>query len=164
MSQGCTICFHYHFVVLVKQIRQSCNVSKPTFESFAANIIPPLKYEIQYFFIILSPSTVYQEENKQKVITQAHDYRRVKGYTLKVQNCDKRKSSTLGFLRSLRSPRSNNLETKNNKNFLVKTYENQMKPKIWPQRPRKCPLDLNDLGRGWVNFSKNYIFKISESS
>ena len=39
-----------------------------------------------------------------------------------------------------------------------------MKSKIWPQRPRKWPLDLNDLGKGWVNFFKNYIFKISASS
>ena len=39
-----------------------------------------------------------------------------------------------------------------------------MKSKIWPQRPRKWPLDLNDLGRGSVNFFKNYIFKISASS
>ena len=39
-----------------------------------------------------------------------------------------------------------------------------MKSKIWPQQPRKWPLDLNDLGKGWVNFFKNYIFKISASS
>jgi hypothetical protein len=39
-----------------------------------------------------------------------------------------------------------------------------MKSKIWPPRPRKWPLDLNDLGRGSVNFFKNYIFKISTSS
>ena len=39
-----------------------------------------------------------------------------------------------------------------------------MKSKIWPQWPRKWPLDLNDLGRGRVNFFKNYIFKISASS
>ena len=39
-----------------------------------------------------------------------------------------------------------------------------MKSKIWPQRPRKWPLDLNDLGGGWVDFLKNYIFKISASS
>ena len=40
-----------------------------------------------------------------------------------------------------------------------------MKSKIWPQRPRKWPLDdLNDLGSGSVNFFKNYIFKISASS
>ena len=25
-----------------------------------------------------------------------------------------------------------------------------MKNKIWPYRPQKWPLDLNDLGRGWV--------------
>ena len=34
-----------------------------------------------------------------------------------------------------------------------------MKSKIWPQWPRKWPLDLNNLRRGWVNF-----FKISASS
>ena len=34
-------------------------------------------------------ATVCQEEFKQKVITQGNDYRRVKGYTLKVQNCHK---------------------------------------------------------------------------
>ena len=33
-----------------------------------------------------SSGTVSQERFKQKVITQANDYRRVKGYTLKVQN------------------------------------------------------------------------------
>ena len=38
-----------------------------------------------------------------------------------------------------------------------------MKSKFWPQRPRKWPLDLNDLGRGWVIFFKNYIFKIIAS-
>ena len=36
-----------------------------------------------------------------------------------------------------------------------------MKSKIWPQQPRKWPLDLNDLGRGLMNFFKKYIFKIS---
>ena len=36
-----------------------------------------------------------------------------------------------------------------------------MKSKIWPQRPWKWPLDLNDLGRGPLNFFKNYIFEIS---
>ena len=41
------------------------------------------------------------------------------------------------FLRSLRSPRSNDLEIKNDENFLMKTYENYMKSKIWTQRPRK---------------------------
>ena len=39
-----------------------------------------------------------------------------------------------------------------------------MKSKIWPRRPRKWPLDLNDLGMGPVNFFKNYIFKIRGSS
>jgi hypothetical protein len=39
-----------------------------------------------------------------------------------------------------------------------------MKSKIWPQRPQKWPLDLNDLGRGSMNFFKNYIFTISPSS
>ena len=39
-----------------------------------------------------------------------------------------------------------------------------MKSKIWPRWPRKWPLDLNDLGRGWVDFFKNYIFKISALS
>ncbi len=39
-----------------------------------------------------------------------------------------------------------------------------MKYKIWPQRPRKWPLELNDLRRGSVNFFKNYILKISVSS
>ena len=39
-----------------------------------------------------------------------------------------------------------------------------MKSKIWPQRPRKWPLDLDDLRRGWVDFFKNYTFKISASS
>ena len=39
-----------------------------------------------------------------------------------------------------------------------------MKSKIWPQRPRKWPLDLNDLGRGSVDFFKKYIFEISGSS
>ena len=39
----------------------------------------------------------------------------VKGDTLQVQNCHELKSSTLGFLRSLRSPRSNDLETQNYK-------------------------------------------------
>ena len=39
-----------------------------------------------------------------------------------------------------------------------------MKSKIWPRRPRKWPLDLSDLGRGSVNFFKNYIFEISASS
>ena len=39
-----------------------------------------------------------------------------------------------------------------------------MKSKIWPQRHQKWPLDLNDLGRGWVDFFKNYIFRISASS
>ena len=43
-------------------------------------------------------------------------YHRVKGDTLKVQNCHELKSSTLGFLRLLRSPRSNDLETQNNEN------------------------------------------------
>ena len=38
-----------------------------------------------------------------------------------------------------------------------------MKSKIWLQRPRKWPLDLNDLGRGRVNSFKNHIFKISAS-
>ena len=36
--------------------------------------------------------------------------------------------------------------------------------KIWPRWPRKWPLDLNDLGRGGVDFFKNYIFKISALS
>ena len=39
-----------------------------------------------------------------------------------------------------------------------------MKSKIWLRRPRKWPLDLNDLGSGSVNFFKSYIFKISASS
>ena len=39
-----------------------------------------------------------------------------------------------------------------------------MKSKIWPRWPRKWPLDLNDLGRGWVDFFKNHIFKISALS
>ena len=60
--------------------------------------------------------TVCQERFKQKVITQANDYHRVKGDTLKVQNCHESKSSTLGFLRLLRSPRSNDLETQNDEN------------------------------------------------
>ena len=58
-----------------------------------------------------------------KVITQANHYHRVKGYTLKVQNCHDLKSSTLGFLRLLRSPKSNNLETQNDKIFPMKAYE-----------------------------------------
>ena len=39
-----------------------------------------------------------------------------------------------------------------------------MNSKIWPRRPWKWPLDLNDLVSGWVNFFKNYIFEISASS
>ena len=39
-----------------------------------------------------------------------------------------------------------------------------MKSKIWPQWPRKWPLDLNNLGKGSVIFFKNCIFKISASS
>ena len=39
-----------------------------------------------------------------------------------------------------------------------------MKSKIWPQQPRKWPLDLNDLEMGSANFFKNYIFKIRGSS
>ena len=39
-----------------------------------------------------------------------------------------------------------------------------MKSKFWPRWPRKWPPDLNDLGRGWVDFFKNYIFKISALS
>ena len=35
-----------------------------------------------------------------------------------------------------------------------------MKSKIWPLRPRKRPLDLEDLRRGSVNFFKKYIFWI----
>jgi hypothetical protein len=54
---------------------------------------------------------------KQKVITQANNHHRVKGDTLKVQNCNELKSSTLGLLRLLRSPRLNNLETQNNENL-----------------------------------------------
>ena len=34
----------------------------------------------------------------------------------------------------------------------MKTHKNQMKNKIWLQWPRKWPLDLNDLGQGWVKF------------
>ena len=33
-----------------------------------------------------------------------------------------------------------------------------MKSKIWPPRPRKWPLDLKDLERGSVNFSKKNHF------
>ena len=108
--------------------------------------------------------TVSSKRFKQKVITQANHYSRVKGYILKVQNCHELKSFNLGFLRLLRSPRSNNLETQNYENFLMKAYNNSMKSKIWPQRPRKWPLDLNDLERGSVNFFKNYICNISASS
>ena len=39
-----------------------------------------------------------------------------------------------------------------------------MKSKIRPKRPQKWPLDVNNLGSGWVIFFKNYIFKISASS
>ena len=38
-----------------------------------------------------------------KIITQVNDYYRVKGDTLKFQNCHELKSSTLGYPRSLRS-------------------------------------------------------------
>jgi hypothetical protein len=61
-------------------------------------------------------STVSKKRFKQKVITQGNDYFRVKGDILKVQNCNELKSSTLGFLRSLRSPRSNNLKIQNDEN------------------------------------------------
>ena len=34
-----------------------------------------------------------------------------------------------------------------------------MKSKIWPHRPRKWPLDLNDLGNGSVDFFENVFFE-----
>ena len=40
----------------------------------------------------------------------------------------------------------------------MKTHKKYIKSKIWPLQPRKWPLDLEDLGRGSVNFSKKYIF------
>ena len=54
----------------------------------------------------------------------------MKGDILKVQNCHEWKSSTLGFLRSLRSPRSNNLETQNYKNSKWKLAKTRWNPKF----------------------------------
>ena len=52
------------------------------------------------------------------------------------------------FSRTLRSPRSNNLEIQNDENSTWKLVKTR-----W-----------NDLGRGSVDFFKDYIFKISGSS
>ena len=91
-------------------------------------------------------------------MTQANDYHRVKGDILKVQNCHEWKSSTLGFLRSLRSPRSNNLETQNYENSKWKLAKTRWNPKfglsdlendLLTQRPRK----------NWCTDFKNIIFE-----
>ena len=42
--------------------------------------------------------------------------------------------------------------------FLMKTCKNYMKSKIWPQRPRKWPLDLNNLRKDLVIFFSQITF------
>jgi hypothetical protein len=104
--------------------------------------------------------TVSYKGFKQKVITYANDYHRVKGDTLKVQNCHELKSSTLGLLRSWRLSRSNDLETQNDENFRWKFVKTRWNPKF----------GLSDLKTDLLTsttsviFFKNYISKISASS
>jgi hypothetical protein len=70
----------------------------------------------------------------------------------------------------LRLPRANNnrgsnfIKSKNKRQSISVTVKNWMKNKMWPQWPRKWPLDLNNLGRGSVIFFKYYIsFKSGQS-
>ena len=65
------------------------------------------------------------------------------------------------FLRTPRLPRSNNLETKNNENSIMKSDKNKMILKFWPQWPRKQYLNLSSLRGCQVDFILDYIFKIS---
>ena len=73
-------------------------------------------------------------------------------------NCHELESSTLGFLRSLRSPRSNDLETQNDENSKWKLKKTRWNPKFG-----LCDLENGLLttrtseGAQWI-FPKIYFF------
>ena len=100
--------------------------------------------------------TVSSNGFEQKVITQANDYQRVKGDTLKVQNCHEWKSSTLGFSRSLRSK---DLETQNDENSKPKLAKTRWNPKFGLSDLENDLLtSMTSEEAEWI-FSKNIFLK-----
>ena len=107
--------------------------------------------------------TVSLKGFKQKVITQANDYHRVKGENLKAQNCNELKSPILGFLRLLRLLWWNDLKTQNDKNFKWRLVKTRWNLKFGLSNLENDHLTSMTL-KGISDFFQKYIFRISALS